>query len=275
MSKHSIFYYPYASFTNDQLPLLKAAALYFDKLYILDPVGASWNIIGVPSWPARNAVKALKEAGILETVSPSEVLAKFESQIADAIRSDLQTREFIDLCDSRGGGSWTLALAKVPEEIQKDQTMRQLMGDFARQAAWEAGNYSEHAGEYHEYAESGQAYDEYREGYEGTPVEYRYADFPLALGEAIMLNHALFGGLLHAGATPLTDDPFHNQVLALKIRTAMEIPAVRGALEDRSRQRQLKADMLGAATLTDTQLNLPILSPELSLEDILEYRGVS
>jgi hypothetical protein len=29
------------SFTNAQLPLLKVAALYFDKLAILDPVGAS------------------------------------------------------------------------------------------------------------------------------------------------------------------------------------------------------------------------------------------
>jgi len=29
--------------TNAQLPLLKVAALYFDKLVILDPVGASWG----------------------------------------------------------------------------------------------------------------------------------------------------------------------------------------------------------------------------------------
>ena len=42
MSEHRLFYYPYASFTNQQLPLLKVAALYFDKLVILDPVGASW-----------------------------------------------------------------------------------------------------------------------------------------------------------------------------------------------------------------------------------------
>lgn len=35
-------YYPYASFTDQQLPMLKVAALWFDKLVILDPVGASW-----------------------------------------------------------------------------------------------------------------------------------------------------------------------------------------------------------------------------------------
>jgi len=39
MSPHTPFYYPYNSFQDRQAPLLKAAALYFDKLVILDPVG--------------------------------------------------------------------------------------------------------------------------------------------------------------------------------------------------------------------------------------------
>lgn len=46
MNSHSIFYYPYASFTNAQLPLLKVAALWFDRLVIHDPVGASWDTVG-------------------------------------------------------------------------------------------------------------------------------------------------------------------------------------------------------------------------------------
>lgn len=45
MAQHNLFYYPYPSFTNAQLPLLKVAALYFDKpdrktianIPILDP----------------------------------------------------------------------------------------------------------------------------------------------------------------------------------------------------------------------------------------------
>ncbi len=67
--------------------------------------------------------------------------------------------------------------------------------------ARDSGQYRERAGgnpsEYYEYAETGQAYHEYREGYDAN-VEYRYADFPLALGEAIMMNHALFAGRLQA-----------------------------------------------------------------------------
>ena len=41
MTKHTVFYYPYASFTNEQLLLLKVAALWFDKLGILDLASAS------------------------------------------------------------------------------------------------------------------------------------------------------------------------------------------------------------------------------------------
>ena len=47
MPQHSIFYYPYASLTKEQTLLLKATALYFDKLYMLDPMKASWATIGM------------------------------------------------------------------------------------------------------------------------------------------------------------------------------------------------------------------------------------
>ena len=63
MTENKLFYYPNASFTNAQLPLLKGAALYFDKLVILDPVGASWATIGVDH-VARNAWRLLKAWGI-------------------------------------------------------------------------------------------------------------------------------------------------------------------------------------------------------------------
>src|SRR5262245_61697938 len=75
MTEHNLFYYPYASFTNEQLPLLKVTALYFDKLTILDPVGASWATVGADH-VARDAITLLKDAGILEVVTPTDVLAK-------------------------------------------------------------------------------------------------------------------------------------------------------------------------------------------------------
>ena len=65
MSEHKLFYYPYPSFTNAQLPLLKVAALYFDRLVILDPVGASWATFGAEwllDW--RDGKKTLQENGL-------------------------------------------------------------------------------------------------------------------------------------------------------------------------------------------------------------------
>src|SRR6266568_9289 len=270
MTEHRIFYYPYASFTNTDLPLLKAAALYFDKLYILDPVGASWGPIGA-DLPTREAVKLLSAKGILETITPSKVLESYEEPLVKAIRSDLQDRDFLNYWSSHGAGEWwTLALAKVPTELQQDRTMQRLLGEDARQIVREVGDFPgpEHTAEF--------AYKPYdiREGYEGL-VEYRFIDvgsYPLAVGEAIMLNHALFAGLVDKAATPITDLRVHQETLSLKLRRAVQDPVVRQVLEDRARERQIKADLLTTAALTDRQLNLPVLNPKMPLEEVLQYR---
>jgi hypothetical protein len=52
MTEHNLFYYPCASFTNAQLPLLKVTALYFAQLTILDPVGAVGTRSARTMWPA-------------------------------------------------------------------------------------------------------------------------------------------------------------------------------------------------------------------------------
>lgn len=278
MSSHTLFYYPYASFTNEQLPLLKVAALWFDKLVILDPVDASWDTIGADH-VARDAVRLLEDARILEIVTPATVLARYERPIAEAIRRDMSDAEFLSLCDAHslatGKHRWTLSLAKVPQDLQADQAMRHLLGDFAREVSWDSAQFRERAGanssEYHEYAETGQVYDEYREGYD-TDVEYRYADLPLALGEAIMMNHALFAGLLHAEATPITDEPFHSRALALKLARAEQEPAIREIRSDVARMRRIKPEILAATALTDFELELPALDPAIPLEAVLEYR---
>jgi hypothetical protein len=296
MTKHNLFYYPYASFTEKQLPLLKVAALYFDKLYILDPQGASWDSIGIDD-VTLNAINSLKDAGILKIVTPSTVLASYEEAIAEAIRLDMQNLEFLNLCDAHskvtGKQHWTLSLSKVPQELQNDKVMRRLMGDFASEVSGKTANetheYREHQSDllfadeqlanqflqrqkdYEQFRATGKAYDEYRESQNGI-IEYRYADYPLALGESIMMNHAMFAGLLHSKATPITDVPFHNQALSLKLNDAVNNPGIQKILTERIQQRQLKADILAYTGLTDSELNLPILNSELPLEVILEYR---
>ena len=204
MITHRLYYYPYASFTNQQLPLLKVAAVWFDELVILDPIGASLHSIGLDPGVSQ-AVQLLRQEGILRIVDPATVLQAYEGPMAAAIRADLADPAFLQLCQGHAEGTghqrWTLSLAKVPQDLQADQALRHLLGDFARSVAGEASCYVEMAGvnpsEVLAFAATGQAYDEIRQGLDG-PVDCRYADLLLALCEAVMVNHALFAGLLQA-----------------------------------------------------------------------------
>jgi hypothetical protein len=92
-------------------------------------------------------VRQLKDAGSPDIVTPAAVMAKRERPIADAIRRDLADRDFLDLCDAEshatGKQRWTLSLAKVPQDLQTDQTIRHLIGDFAREVASDSAQYRE------------------------------------------------------------------------------------------------------------------------------------
>ena len=61
----------------------------------------------------------------------------------------------------------------------------------------------------------------------------------LPLGESIMINHALFGGLLHTEATPVTDAPFHKAALDPKLARTRKLPTIAPVLDDLRRQRRL------------------------------------
>ena len=273
MNEHKIFYFPYGNFSDAEAPFLKAVALYFDKLYILDPEKANSGFIGAGQ--VVKDVELLEDEGILERITPEEVLHKYEDHIAEAVRADLQDPEFVQMCELSGRAEyWTVALAKIPKEIREapeykplDRSMQRLMGDVARDLEPNMRRYTEG------YAEtwSGSVYDETR-GSGNREIEFRYADYPLPLGESIMMNHALFAGMLYSGSTPLTDDPFHSRILGQKLKHALAIPEIREILEDRRKKRQLASDTVAVHALTDTQLDLPILSSDFSLEDILEYR---
>src|SRR5215208_2169885 len=280
---HSIFYYPYASFTNPQVPLLKAAALYFDKIYILDPKKA--NIPGNRIGELAEGIELLEKEKILERVPPEEILHKYEAPITDAIRKDLQDPNFIEVCRSSGRERWKLALAKVPKELRDlsiykgyDTSMKKLMGDLPRALSSEINEYVEGYDEDIEWPIGGHTVNintrEFDEGgqdiFVRDRVEYRFGDYPLPLGESIMINHALFGGLLHLESTPLTDDPFHYSVLNLKIKRAYELPELRKFVEDKAKVRQLKKDYLAANVLTD--LDLAIIPLDLPFSDILAFR---
>lgn len=56
-----------------------------------------------------------------------------------AARREPSPAEFLQLCDDHaaatGKSRWTLALSKVPTDLQRDDQMRQLLGDFMRRMA--------------------------------------------------------------------------------------------------------------------------------------------
>ena len=220
----------------------------------------------------------LEQEGILERIAPEEVLKKYENTIGDAIRTDMLDTEFLQLCDRSGRAEfWTLALAKIPKEIREDpkfkpldRSMQRLMGDLPGSIELDVSGYDEVYAEaaQNRYRESS-VFDETRSS-GNRKIEYRYSDYPLPLGESIMVNHALIAGLLHTGATPMTDDAFHNKVLAHKLDRASQIPEVAKILEKRVDKRQLKKAQLAMAALTDVEL--PLLSPDLPLDAILQYR---
>jgi hypothetical protein len=124
MTDHNLFYYPYAFFTNAQISLLKVAALYFDKLVVLDPVGASWNTIGTGDI-ARDAVRLLKNADILEIVTLATVLAKYEDPIAEAIQLGYGRPRVLESLRSPQPGQWQATLDALAGQAAAGSTDRQ------------------------------------------------------------------------------------------------------------------------------------------------------
>src|SRR5438552_9553736 len=102
MNSHTIFYYPYASLRDDQSLLLKAAALFFDKLYILDPVKASWATMGPGS--VEHDLDLLEREQILVRVSPEDVLHKYEAAISYAVFCLKKKSKFLEMCSIKDGG---------------------------------------------------------------------------------------------------------------------------------------------------------------------------
>ena len=184
MSGHTIFYYPYASFGYEQAPFLRAAALYFDKLYLLDPEKARSGGTS-PLEGIGKDVLFHEQEGLLEKISPEQILERQEQAIEKAIRADMEDPAYFRLCErSNLGDRWTLTLAKVPNDIREDPrfkpgdvAMQRLMGKIPKALVQEFSGYAERYDEIaHRYRETG-GYDETSLNAQGQVAEFRQADF--------------------------------------------------------------------------------------------------
>lgn len=110
--------YPYASFTNTQLPLLKVAAVWFDRLVILDPVGAA----GTPS------VRTMSPARQCGCSTERVVIGKAAVNSSEEGNTSMEIKFFSDLIDALGkAGGWLKSMASLPRS-ERDR-YRQVLDD--------------------------------------------------------------------------------------------------------------------------------------------------
>jgi len=255
------------------------AALYFDKLRMLSPFDAHVEGIGYSVHTAE--MEALGD--VLELVSPSNVVSEHRELLTRLIREDLADPAFIAVCDESGRETWQISLAKIPgterdhelaaaatdPATMTDHAMRMLLRDNIRAVVADsvsAGDpYAERLVAYDEYTE---VYDEYRETTQGV-VEYRVVDLPMAVGESLLLNHALLGSVADPSqtVTPIADQSIHRRAMRVKLDRLFSQPEIRrqfGAAD--------LADHLAVKTMQETTLSLPALADDVPLELVLELR---
>ena len=307
MTQHSLFYYPYAQFDDAQTPLLKFAALYFDKLVLLDPREASSQTIGV-GHEAAAAIDAIEARlpDLLGVIKPADVIDKHSGILSKSIFDDLNDPVFLELCEQHiqrtGMQHWTLALAKLPTNYEQDQRLRAFLWEHSRKIAERTlssptlrdaaehraaitaiGGNDTPSGPSPEdrtlndlatYVEMTAGADEatYIETDPAGTTEYRYVSAPLSFGASIMINHAIYGSLFHANALPITDDPFHAKLLAYKLTRERATPEVQDLLQDRAKAADLKASALAAAAFQDRDIELPALHPAVPMDEVLDHR---
>jgi hypothetical protein len=273
-SEHSLFYYPYTSVQESQSSLLQSTALYFDKLYVLDPDAAIAGAPGAGIGPAQIAsdAKLLEREGLLERVPPAEVLEKYGDAIARAIHFDLKDEDFIAICRRSGYSSWELALEKVPGALQQEEAMRQLLkGPYERvhkdRVVADETGIRVYEDEYWRERLNTEVFTESSSG-QGRKSEYRWARFTVEAGESIMINHALLASLAVKRATPVTDDPLHRQALEYKLRDISQYPD----MPVRWKQDEVRQNELAYAFLSERRISLPALHPDIPIETVLQMR---
>jgi hypothetical protein len=149
----TLFYFPYAGLETSQRALLRLVALYFDRLYLLDPEKATGGTVGAGEIAAEARALEAEDVGLLERFAPEDVISIYADAIAQAIQEDMSDPEFVALCekkaDESGRHMWTIAIAKVPLAIREDpryqpldNSMRNFLGKAVPSIAGDARQYN-------------------------------------------------------------------------------------------------------------------------------------
>jgi len=225
-------YYPYTSILS--LEGLKAIALYFEKIHIINPVHA---YVG-DDRPNNAEMSILEDEGIVSYISPADLLYTHESTIAGAIKGDLANRRFRSICRNAEARYCCIYESKIPSKL-RSTIMKQSM-------------------KIHRELHLPKKMD--LQGGERSLL------LPIDLGESIMINHALCATDKFS-LTPVTDDDLQHKLLMLKLRLSRS-RFLRELLVDYGFVKDIKIDLAAVDVISES---VPMLY-RARMIDILEFR---
>ena len=265
MAQNVMLYYPFTTFQNREFML--QSLLYFDKVYLIDPVMAAVEDPQeskgeVPqelmSSDIGREIMCLHNEGILQFVDPRKVIGKNETSISNNILEDVRARDFQHLLSDEypeyQHRAWQLSVMKIPgrlenyEEAMLDARSRRTNLNLANMAQTYVDLTS--AARDPDFREApATKLNEMYEAQLNTPEEvrliesvsgqneYRLVPTSFIVGEAIMINQALHAAnLLYEEnkevVTPITDDRVHHDFLMLKYKRATESSLLKTILKD-------------------------------------------
>ena len=236
-------YFPYANIRSAKT--LKTAVLYFDKIAVIDPrasfCGESTRHrdLHYESHDYMNEINILVKEGIIELVDPAEVIAKFGNEIMTGVIQDMSDTKFLDLCKPFAKSAWVLSSKKLPDDA--DKWLRNMLVNVPTLAR-EGGALTEELRERYRYKfaerdpylyERMRGFEErrferrrpsrYDDEYESQLLrgmmldEYRVVELPFAVGESVMIGHAL-AVAADRNFTPFCDEKIHLDVLKTRFR---------------------------------------------------------
>lgn len=205
-------YYPYTSIQS--LDALKAMALYFDRIHIINPFEAS---VGIDR-PNAAEMDALEDNGIIQYISPSKLLENYESTIEEAIKKDLANPKFRLICRNAKVKYWLIYESKIPQKLRS--TLEKRSTKIHQKLSLPAR----------------------------TPE--RGLLLPVDFGESIMINHALCA-TDRFSLTPITDDRIHHKLLMLKFQ-ASDSDFLKKLLVDYGFIKDIKIDLAAIDVISES-----------------------
>jgi hypothetical protein len=264
-------YYPYTRIQSSES--LKAMVLYFDKIHIISPNEAS-----IGSFQDDAGFSELSSNGLIEYVSPSELLRQYDRVMTKSVIDDLTDHGFLRLSHNARGGTWQIFSEKVPSSLA-DHLLRKYFVDVPNFYAGEKASHFVREGPHEEISESSlrelieARHEQYTKRDSSAANrdkeyhEYRHVTLPFEVGESLMINHAICASS-HFALTPITDSEMHNDFLIYKLSKASNSPILKRILKDYRYIKNIKTDLTAVTILSET---VPSLTGA-SVHDILEFR---